>query len=296
MRIGGKKENEINSRTGRSAGRKLLLTAKKTGIHAGKLLLDLLYPPRCPICDRILSRKEGLCCAGCEKKLPRVVGPVCMKCGKMIEREEDEYCEDCRKYAHVFTRGTAAFAYTGAMRHSVYRMKAENRRDYLDFYADAMAQALEPYLMRWQPERIIGVPMHWQKKWKRGYNQSELLAKKLAERTEIQIEGSWVSCCKKTKAQKTLNRKEREKNLSGCYILRKPEKCFRSVLIVDDVYTTGSTVDELARTLRKAGVEQVYFVVLCIGKGSGNGKKRVCTEQNVCYTKSESGYFHQRHR
>lgn len=163
MRIGGKKENEINSRTGRSAGRKLLLTAKKTGIHAGKLLLDLLYPPRCPICDRILSRRERLCCAGCEKKLPRVIGPVCMKCGKMIEREADEYCEDCRKYAHVFTRGTAAFAYTGAMRHSVYRMKAENRRDYLDFYADAMAQALEPYLMRWQPERIIGVPMHWQK-------------------------------------------------------------------------------------------------------------------------------------
>ena len=93
-----------------------------------------------------------------------------------------------------------------------------------------------------------------------------------------------------------MNRKEREKNLSGCYTLRKPEKCFRSVLIVDDVYTTGSTVDELARTLKKAGVEQVYFVVLCIGKGSGNGKKRVCTEQNVCYTKSESGYFHQRHR
>ena len=139
MRIGGKKENETNSRTGRSAGRKLLLTTKKTGIHAGKLLLDLLYPPRCPICDRILSRRERLCCAGCEKKLPRVIGPVCMKCGKMIEREEDEYCEDCRKYAHVFTRGTAAFAYTGAMRHSVYRMKAENRRDYLDFYADAMA-------------------------------------------------------------------------------------------------------------------------------------------------------------
>lgn len=109
--------------------------------------------------------------------------------------------------AHVFTRGTAAFAYTGAMRHSVYRMKAENRRDYLDFYADAMAQALEPYLMRWQPERIIGVPMHWQKKWKRGYNQSELLAKKLAERTEIQIEGSWVSCMQKDESAENVEPK-----------------------------------------------------------------------------------------
>ena len=105
MRIGRKKENETNSRTGRNAGRKLLLTAKKTGIHAGKLLLDLLYPPRCPICDRILSRREGLCCAGCEKKLPRVVGPVCMKCGKMIEREEDVVLRRLQKIcACVYTR------------------------------------------------------------------------------------------------------------------------------------------------------------------------------------------------
>ena len=287
MRLNGSKRNRINSEERRSAGANLLLAAKK----AGNLLLDLLYPPRCPICDRILNRKEGRCCAKCEKKLPWIAGPTCMKCGKMIDREEDEYCEDCGKYAHAVTRGAAAFAYTGALRHSVYRMKAENRRDYLDFYADAMTQALETYLVRWQPERIIGVPMHWQKKWKRGYNQSELLAKKIAKRTGIQMEDAWVYCCKKTKAQKLLGRKERERNLKGCFALKQEKKRFRSVLIVDDIYTTGSTIDELAGLLKTVGVEQVYFVVLCIGKGVGKGEKRVCTGKNVCYTKSESEYF-----
>lgn len=283
MRLHGRKKIRIHSEEHQSAGANLLLTAKK----AGNLLLDLLYPRRCPVCDQILNRKEGLCCAACEKKLPWIDGPTCMKCGKMIEHEEDEYCGDCRKYAHAFTRGTAAFAYTGALRHSVYRMKAENRRDYLEFYADAMTQALGPYLMRWHPERIIGVPMHWQKKWKRGYNQSELLAERIAEKTGIRMERSWVFCSKKTKAQKMLGRKERERNLKGCFVLKQEKKRVRSVLIVDDIYTTGSTIDELAGLLKTAGVDQVYFVVLCIGKG----KKRVCTEKNVCYTKSESGYF-----
>ena len=84
-----------------------------------------------------------------------------------------------------------------------------------------------------------------------------------------------------------LGRKERERNLKGCFALKQEKKRVRSVLIVDDIYTTGSTIDELAGLLKTAGVEQVYFVVLCIGKG----KKRVCTEKNVCYTKPESGYF-----
>lgn len=287
MRPDREKKTWTNKETPGNTAARLRAAAKE----AGNLLLDLFYPPRCPICDRILKRKEGLCCAACEKKLPWILEPTCMKCGKMIEREEDEYCGDCRTYAHVFDRGTAAFAYIGALRHSVYRMKAENRRDYLDFYADAMTRALKPYLARWQPERIIGVPMHWQKKWKRGYNQSELLAEKIAKKTGIRLERSWVFCCKKTKAQKMLGRKEREKNLSGCFALKQKQISARSVLIVDDIYTTGSTVDELAGVLKSAGVEHVYFVVLCIGKGIGKGKKRVCTEKNVCYTKSDSGYF-----
>lgn len=261
---------------------------KKVLVRAGRGLLDLLYPPRCPICDRILGRKDGLCCRECEKKLPVITEPTCMKCGKMIVSEEEEYCEDCKRYRHRFDQGRAAFAYTGMLRHSVYRMKAENRRDYLEFYADAMTQALNPYLLRWKPDRIVGVPMHWQKKRKRGYNQSELLAEKIAERTGIRQERRWICCCKKTKEQKLLGRKEREKNLHGCFVLKnsrnESEGQFKSVLIVDDIYTTGSTMDELAGLLKNAGVQHVYFVVLCIGKGVGKGKKRVCMDKNVCYT------------
>ncbi len=272
--------------------RKVNEKKKKTRICIGERLLNLLYPPRCPLCDQILTGKDGLCCRKCEKDLPWISGPTCMKCGKMIAEEEEEFCDDCRRYHHRFDRGTAAFAYTGQLRHSIYRMKAENRRDYLDFYADAMVRALKPYLGRWKPECIVAIPMHWQKKWKRGYNQSELLAKKIAERTGILLERSWVYCCKKTKEQKKLGRKERENNLSGCFAFRQPEKRFRRVLIVDDIYTTGSTMDELAALLKEQGTQEIYFVVLCIGKG----KKRVCTKGNVCYTEIKSWYFRKKER
>lgn len=264
---------------------------KKWSIPWKKILdlsLNLLYPRRCPLCDEILKRRETFCCKSCEKKLPWIRQPFCMKCGKPLAHMEDEFCDDCSKGTHRFDRGIAPFTYTGALRHSIYRMKKENRRDYLDFYAEMMAEALEPYLTVWKPERILAVPMHWSKKWKRGYNQSELLAKKVSQKTGIPYEKNLFICKKKPQEQKLLGRRERQKNLQGCFALRQgKENGFDRVLLIDDVYTTGSTMDVLADLLKKSGTSYVFFLVLCTGKG----KKRVCTGENVCYTKSESGPF-----
>lgn len=241
----------------------------------GELLLDFLYPPRCPICDEILQTKE-LCCPKCAKALPWVREPACMKCGKPVGSWEQEYCPDCQKVQHFFDQGAAAFTYTGKLRHSVYRMKAENRRDYIAFYGESMARVLHRYLPYWKPEAVIPAPMHWKKKQARGYNQSELLAEQIAWRTGLPVDKKLIKCVKYTAAQKTLDRKARRENLRGSYRIRKQPE-YRSVLVVDDVYTTGSTMDEISRSLKNAGIEQVYFLVLCIGKG----KKTVCIEENL---------------
>lgn len=250
---------------------------KKRSIH----LLEWLYPPRCPICDRILPAGERRCCAACEEGLPWTSGAVCMKCGKMLADKRQEYCRDCRGEQHFFDQGIAAFLYTGELRHSVYRMKAENRRDYLDFYAEAMTAALQRVLKRWSPDVIVPVPMHKSRRRERGFNQSELFAEKISQMTGIPCELQAVSCVRKHAQQKQLDRKERLKNLRGSFAAR---KCFSEgtrVLLVDDVYTTGSTMDELARVVKSAGAQLVFFVVLCTGKE----KNSVCTAQNVCYTK-----------
>jgi ComF family protein len=232
-----------------------------------KELLSFLYPPRCVCCDTVLKKKEEGCCPRCAAKLPRITGPVCMKCGKPVADERQEYCADCRKYHHDFDRGTAAFLYTGAMRQSVYRMKACNRRDYLPFYAEAMTSALKAYLPYWQPELIVPIPMHPKKKRQRGYNQSELLAGLISEQTGIPTRCDLLRCVKLTSAQKTLNRSERRENLKGSIAPAEPFPPVKRVLLVDDVYTTGSTMDEAAKILKQNGVESVYFVALRTGKG-----------------------------
>ncbi len=120
---------------------------------------------------------------------------------------ETEYCDDCLRTRHWFDQGAAAVIYTGAMRRSVYRMKADNRRDYLDFYAVLMAEVLQKHLHIWQPELLIPVPMHWKKRQKRGYNQSELLAKKLSRLTGIPVEQKLICCVRPHTEQKQLGQK-----------------------------------------------------------------------------------------
>ena len=264
-------------------GTKKKFTLLQLGKTAGGVALRLLYPPRCALCDTILGKGEEGCCSACAKKIPRVQSPTCVRCGKPVGSWETEYCDDCRKIRHWFDQGAAAVTYTGAMRRSVYRMKADNRRDYLDFYALLMAETLQKYRHIWQPELLIPVPMHWKKRQKRGYNQSELLAKKLSHLTEIPVDGTLIHCTRPHTAQKQLGRKERMKNLEGSFALQKPPGRLQRVLLIDDVYTTGSTIDALAKLLKEAGIPNVFFLVLCIGKG----KKTVCTAENVCYTEIE---------
>lgn len=258
-------------------------TLRQLGKMTGEAALRILYPPRCALCDEILVKGEAGCCSICAKKLPWVKAPTCFRCGKPVGSWEAEYCDDCLRTRHWFEQGAAAVTYTGAMRRSVYRMKADNRRDYLDFYARLMAEVLEKYRHIWQPELLLPVPMHWKKRQKRGYNQSELLAGKLSHLTGIPMDRTLIRCIHPHTAQKELGRTARMKNLEGSFALQRPPEHLQRVLLIDDVYTTGSTVDALAKLLMEAGISHIFFLVLCIGKG----KKTVCTAENVCYTEVE---------
>ncbi len=250
-------------------------------------VLNILYPRRCPVCDQALpflknkgEKKAAEICPECEKKLPLIRGSVCMKCGKPVDRIGAEYCPDCSSFRHAFDCGRAAFTYTGVMRESVFRIKYKGRREYLEYYGGILAGLFEERVRRWNPEVLIPVPMYWKKKNRRGFNQAEVLAGELSRRWGIPLETGVLSCCRDTAAQKSLGRKERHENLAGAFRLTKESLPWERVLLIDDVYTTGSTLDEAARLLRVGGAKKIYFLTLCIGKG----KKAVCTEKNVWYT------------
>lgn len=116
-------------------------------------------------------------------------------------------------------------------------------------------------------QAIIPIPLHRSKMRKRGYNQAELLAKQLSECMGIPIEKDVLYRIKKTRPLKEMNGEQRHRNLKGAFAVSKSWNPRQNILLIDDIYTTGSTIERAAGILKKAGVKNVYFLTLSIGQG-----------------------------
>lgn len=237
-------------------------------------LTKLLFPGSCPICtevqpQRITGDGVGGICPSCEKKLRRVRQPVCLRCGKPLGEghARREYCADCEKKPHVFVQGRAVFVYQGAIIRSMYRLKYGNRRDYAPIFAREAYEALGEWIRRIRPEAIIPVPLHPLRRRSRGYNQAELIAVALSKLTGIPLELKLAERKINTCPQKELNERERKNNLKNAFQISTNSVQLTKVLLVDDIYTTGSTVDAVAETLMRAGISKVYVLCICIGGG-----------------------------
>lgn len=228
-------------------------------------ILNILYPKRCPVCHGILRGREGVC-PPCRKILPYIKEPRCKKCGKEIEKEEQEYCRDCGRFAHSFDKGAALFTYNGIMRRSISMFKYHNRREYADFYAIELYKNFEYFIRRCNPDVIVPVPIHKQKKRQRGFNQSELVAKKLGKLIKVPVDTKYLVRIEKTIPQKELTRKQRKENLKKAFGIRDTNKKYERVLIIDDIYTTGATIDAISEILRENQTKIIYFLTICVGR------------------------------
>ncbi len=135
------------------------------------------------------------------------------------------------------------------------------------FYADIINEKYGPVIKTWQPQAIIPVPLHSSKYRKRGYNQAEVLAKELSTQLNIPVDSTSLLRIKNTVPQKQLNDRERCNNIINAFQMAKNSVKYKKVLLVDDIYTTGITIDECARVLKAEGAELVFFAVVCIGRG-----------------------------
>ena len=122
-------------------------------------------------------------------------------------------------------------------------------------------------LRRWQAEALIPIPLSEKRQKKRGYNQAKILARELSKRTGIPVEEGALFRIRDTRPQKELDDRERQQNLRQAFAVAKCWKPVRSVVLVDDIYTTGSTINKAAKMLKKAGVSKVYFLTISIGQG-----------------------------
>lgn len=227
--------------------------------------LNLVFPPRCPVCDKPAPFPERICPA-CRKKPIVVKEPRCLKCGRYIEDEREEYCRGCRLTVHVFAQGRGLFLYP-SVADSIYRFKYAGRQEYAAFYAQQITERLGRTIRAWQAEALVPVPIHYTRKRERGYNQAEVLAKEIGKRIGIPVDAKLIRRIKKTLPQKLLDDRERQNNLKRAFKIERNDVKLKRVIVVDDIYTTGSTIDACALELKKAGVEKIYFITAAIGKG-----------------------------
>lgn len=233
----------------------------------GELIKEALFPRCCPVCGEIVLPKGSLICPDCLKALSFVRPPVCKKCGKELHNEQQEYCLDCSRHKRSFDYGIALLNYDEAARRSMAKIKYKNKREYLDFYAEAVWKRYGKQLLRMNPDVLVPVPVHPARKRRRGFNQAEILAGLIAGKMGLPMDPDLLIRNKKTRPQKQLSPAERLKNLREAFGPGKAAAHYETVLLVDDIYTTGSTVEACSRVLKGMGVKRIYFVVICTGRG-----------------------------
>ena len=228
------------------------------------MLLKMLYPQTCYFCGRINATPI---CKKCMEEVDYIEEPRCKKCGKPIRYQEQEYCHDCKKREFFFEQGRSVWLHKGVVAWSIYQFKYHNRRIYGKFYAEEMWRNYGGKLREWGIELIVPVPLHRKRERRRGYNQSELLARHLGYISGIEVNSKAVKRVRYTTPQKQLNDKERKRNLKEAFRTTKYWKKKSRVLIVDDIYTTGNTIDAVAEVLRQNGAEKIWFLTISIGQG-----------------------------
>ena len=229
-----------------------------------QIFTEILFPRRCPVCDDIVKPWGELCCPECKKRLEYLGGNYCMKCGKGLLRQETEFCQDCRKYKHKFIRGRSLYRYE-SVAGALFRFKYQGRQEYADFWGEELYQHLGREILAMKADAIVPVPLHKSRLNERGYNQADLLGKALAKRVQLPFLNKIVVRHKKTLPQKQLSYGERQNNLKKAFKLSANDVKLNTVIIVDDIYTTGSTVDALGEVFLEQGTKKVYVVTLAAG-------------------------------
>lgn len=191
------------------------------------------------------------------------------RCSRPLLEERQEFCYDCSRKKHVYQQGIAVFVYQSPVAQSLYQLKYHARKEYGIFYGNYAAVYARNQILAWNIEALIPVPLHPSRLAKRGYNQAEVIAKAMGEKLNLPVITDAVKRVGNTKPLKELNPQERRKTLQKAFAPAKNQTHWKNVLVIDDIYTTGSTIDAVSRVLKETQrAETVYFLTIAIGTGN----------------------------
>lgn len=218
---------------------------------------DFLFTKRCRYCGRVIDiRKDA--CDYCENSIREITGEVCFKCGK-----EKKKC-DCQGTLLFYEKLCAPYYYSGAIKTLIWRFKFRNKTDIADFLGEQMAKCVVTRFEGYEFDSVTYVPATKKNTKSRGYNQAELLAKRLSHILDVPCEEFLVKKYE-TQSQHSLPQMKRTGNILGVFdVSGKSDIEFKRVLLCDDVKTTGATLNECAKTLLIGGAAEVFCVTAAV--------------------------------
>lgn len=224
-----------------------------------KALLKSLFPQRCAYCGKVIS-SDRLMCDLCKKSLPRIKGKVCTSCGR-----EEEFCS-C-KGEKYFKSLAAPFYYEGVVRNGMHRFKFRKGQQNAEAFCDEMTKTVRERYGNVTFDCLLAVPMTDKSIRRRGYNQIDILCRELEKKLDLKYENGAIIKLYETAKQHGISLVLRRGNLTGVFDVPNPEMvCGKTVLLCDDVSTSGETLNECAKMLWLCGAKDVYCIGVALTK------------------------------
>ncbi len=247
-------------------------------LYALRKILDFVFPQNCISCDGSIAVEDNFLCAACREDIGLIRQPYCFLCGVPADLSyaypnEEFTCGVCRKKPFKFDQARSLGFYDTVLRTTIHHFKYRKQMGVLSEMDLLMEKFFEENSEFCQGFTVSPVPLHFNKMKERGFDQAFLIARQVAKILKLPLEGGLLRRVRATPAQATMTLTERALNIKGAFEVNRPEWVSgKNILLVDDVFTTGATVNEAARTLKKNGAGKVHVFTLgrvVVGKGSG---------------------------
>ncbi len=225
-------------------------------VNFQKLFLDIFFPRQCIFCNSA----DTWLCEECLSQIVLIKSPTCPTCKKLTPK--GQFCSRCRSKTSMTGIMVAAYYEEGPLKNAITNYKYKYIAELSDPLSDLLINHLQTFALP-SDVLLVPVPLHRSRLHQRGFNQSAILAQKVAEAFGLGYEEKILVRNRKTKPQVELSGKARRENVKGAFTCQNPEAVFgRNILLIDDVCTTGATLDECAKELKKNKASQVWGLVL----------------------------------
>ena len=239
-------------------------------------IINFIFPRRCVICDKVLPFGEGISslflCFDCMNSIDFIDEPYCKKCGSKIKNTNKTFCDRCEmqyeKNKSNYNYGFGLCRYTNKIKNSLHKIKYSGRKEYLEFYGKSIANMFYKKIKNLNIDVFIPVPIHKKRLIIRNYNQAYILATYISEHLkkyniDIPVDNEFLTREKYTTNLNKLDQSGRKNELTNAFFVKKNNK-YKNICIIDDIYTTGSTIENMSGVLKKIGVSNIYFLVIAV--------------------------------